>query len=135
MVKIEQDSYEKGKIRSKTLKYFNKYCDLERKCQICGAKAEIHHPNYKDYLKINLLCRKHHTDVHKFRIAQPSLIDLENVPKKKQCKTSEDIIVKNINEKSKIKANYVLSCKGKDLSKAVREMVDQLAEEFDEMKK
>lgn len=40
-----------------------------------------------------------------------------------------------VNAETKRKANFVLKCKGKDLSKAVREMIDKLAKEFDEMQK
>lgn len=43
-----------------------------------------------------------------------------------------DIIAKNIDDNKKRKAVFVLQCKSKDLSKAVREMVDKLAQEYDE---
>jgi len=46
-----------------------------------------------------------------------------------------NIYIKNLDEEKKNKAMYVLSCKGKDLTKAVRELVDELAKEFDEMQK
>lgn len=46
-----------------------------------------------------------------------------------------DIIAKNIDDTKKVKAMFVLKCKGKDLSKAVREMTEQLAKEYDEMNK
>ena len=136
MTEIEEKEYiNKDYVRSKTLAYFKKYCDLERKCQICGEKAEIHHPDYKNYLKINFLCRKHHMDLHKFRISQPPIIDLEKSPKKKQCKNGVDILVKKVNSDSKRKAMFVLKCKGKDLSTGVREYINKLAEEFDKIKK
>lgn len=70
---------EKDKARFKTFRYIERYCDLETKCQICGEKAEIHHPNYNDYLKINLLCKKHHTMLHKFELVPPSIINLEEL--------------------------------------------------------
>jgi len=47
----------------------------------------------------------------------------------------ELLLVRNVDSVKKKKALFVLQCKGKDLSKAVREMVDSLAQEFDEMKK
>ena len=128
----EESSCEKDKIRSKTSNYFKKYCDLKKKCQICGELAEIHHPNYKDYLKINLLCRKHHTELHKSEIEQPPIIDLKSVPIKKQCKRQEDIIIKDIDTEKKKKAICILKYKGENLSKAVREMIANLAKEFDE---
>lgn len=43
-----------------------------------------------------------------------------------------DIITKNIDDNKKRKAVFVLKCKGKDISKAVREMIDKLAQEYDE---
>ena len=46
-----------------------------------------------------------------------------------------NIYIKNLDKKKKDKAMYMLSCKGKDLTKAVRELVDELAKEFDEMQK
>lgn len=46
-----------------------------------------------------------------------------------------NILIKNLDEEKKNKAMYVLSCKGKDLTKAVRELVDELAKQFDEMQK
>ena len=39
--------------------------------------------------------------------------------------------VKNVDTEKKNKAIFVLKCKGKDLSTAVREMIDKLAEEYD----
>lgn len=35
----------------------------------------------------------------------------------------------------KLKASFVLNQKGKDLSKAIREMLEKYAKEFDEMQK
>lgn len=46
-----------------------------------------------------------------------------------------NIYIKNLDEEKKNKAMYVLNCRGKDLTKAVRELVDELAKEFDEMQK
>lgn len=77
---------EKNKIRYKTIRYIERYCDIERKCQICGEKAEIHHPNYKEYLKVNFLCKKHHTDLHNFELIPPEVIDLEILNKKNERK-------------------------------------------------
>jgi len=45
----------------------------------------------------------------------------------------ETVIVNGVNSESKRKAMYVLKCKGKDLSTAVREMCEKLAKEFDKM--
>lgn len=47
----------------------------------------------------------------------------------------ERIDVRNIQPEVKRKAMFVLKCKGKDLSTAVREMTAKLAKEFDEMNK
>lgn len=70
---------EKDKIRFKTIRYIQRYCELEMKCQICDEQAEIHHPNYKDYLKINLLCKNCHTALHNFELIPPTIIDLEKI--------------------------------------------------------
>lgn len=42
-----------------------------------------------------------------------------------------DMNIKNVDLEKKNKAIFVLKCKGKDLSTAVREMIDTLAEEYD----
>lgn len=47
----------------------------------------------------------------------------------------EFLLVRNVDAESKKKALFVLSCKGKNLSTAVREMVENLAQEFDDMRK
>lgn len=44
----------------------------------------------------------------------------------------ENIMVRNVETNKKAKAMFVLQSKGKNLSDAVREMVDKLAKEFDE---
>lgn len=88
---------EKDKIRFRTVRYIERYCNLEMKCQECGTKKEvqIHHPNYKDYLKINLLCREHHTALHNFELVPPEIIDLEQIksrepPRKEMQQYIED---------------------------------------------
>lgn len=47
----------------------------------------------------------------------------------------QTVNVRNVDKEKVIKANFVLKCKGKDLSKAVREMIDKIANEYDEMQK
>lgn len=76
-----EKSREKNKTRYKTIRYIERYCNLEMKCQICNAKknVQIHHPNYKDYLKINLLCIKHHNALHRFELIPPPVINLEEI--------------------------------------------------------
>ena len=46
----------------------------------------------------------------------------------------EYLLIRNVDSENKKKASFVLSCRGKDLSKAVREMIDNLAKEFDNNK-
>ena len=45
-----------------------------------------------------------------------------------------DIITKNVDKEQKRKAVFILSTKGKTLSDAVRKMVKQYADEFDQKK-
>lgn len=92
---------EKNKTRYKTIRYIERYCNLEMKCQICGTNedVQIHHPNYNDYLKINLLCREHHTQLHNFELVPPPIIDLEKnkiteIPSQELKKYIEDNINK-----------------------------------------
>ena len=42
----------------------------------------------------------------------------------------EDFVQVRVDSETKRKAVYVLSCKGKDLSTAVREMLEKYADEF-----
>lgn len=59
---------------------------------------------------------------------------LDETIKNKQEKIKElDNLLQD--KEKKDKAMYVLNCKGKDLTKAVRELVDELAKQFDEMQK
>ncbi len=92
---------EKDKIRFRTIRYIERYCDLEMKCQICNTseRIQIHHPNYNDYLKINLLCVKHHNKLHNFELVPPTVIDLEEISIRKPAKKEkQDYITKNIND-------------------------------------
>ena len=34
-------------------------------CEVCGSKAEAHHPDYSKPLNVMWLCRKHHSEWHK----------------------------------------------------------------------
>jgi hypothetical protein len=33
-------------------------------CEVCGQKAEAHHPNYNDPMNIKWLCDLHHRELH-----------------------------------------------------------------------
>lgn len=33
-------------------------------CEVCGAKAEAHHPDHSDPLRVQWLCRIHHKRLH-----------------------------------------------------------------------
>ena len=46
-----------------------------------------------------------------------------------------DINIKNVDSEKKRKAIFYLGTKGKDLSTAVREMLEKYAKEFDKMQK
>lgn len=107
--KNRQKHEEKNKIRYRTIRYVERYCDLEMKCQICGEKAEIHHPNYNDYLKINLLCKKHHTALHNFELVPPEIINLETIVSKNQVQKEKTEFIKGQIENMKLdvlKNNY-----------------------------
>lgn len=40
-----------------------------------------------------------------------------------------------VEKDKKLKAGFVLKCKGKNLTLAIRELIDQYAKEYDEMQK
>jgi len=52
----------KGSAKSKAIYHYpgTKICSIKE----CKLKAERHHPDYNEPLKIILLCRKHHLKVH-----------------------------------------------------------------------
>lgn len=116
---------EKNKTRYKTIRYIERYCNLQMKCQICGTNEEvqIHHSNYNDYLKINLLCREHHTQLHNFELVPPPIIDLEKIKitaipslehekyiKNNLNRMKEDVLVNGFTY-SKLKNKYKISIK------------------------
>ena len=86
---------EKDKIRFKTIRYIERYCNLKMKCQICKTEEDIqiHHPNYNDYLKVNILCREHHTALHNFELVPPQIINLEKIAVKKQPQKEKQIYI------------------------------------------
>ena len=45
-----------------------------------------------------------------------------------------DVIVKNVDDMKKIKASFVLKSKGRTLSDAVRDLINNYAEEYDKKK-
>lgn len=90
---------EKDKIRFRTIRYIERYCDLKMRCQVCNSKEdiEIHHPNYNDYLKVNILCKEHHRALHNFELIPPSIIDLEEVAvRERPQKEKQNYIKQNI---------------------------------------
>ena len=90
---------EKDRIRFRTVRYIERYCDIEMKCQVCNTdkNVQIHHPNYRDYLKINLLCKRHHDELHRFELVPPQIIDLEKISvKKPPLKERKDYINSNV---------------------------------------
>lgn len=72
----QQKANKKDHVRHQTISYMKKYFKGEKVCQLCGKNAEIHHPDYTNYLKINLLCSKHHRLLHNFMLVPPPVIDL-----------------------------------------------------------
>lgn len=78
--KLKYRSFQQ-KVRKKTNYFINKYCNIDKKCQICGKKAEIHHVDYNEYLLINLLCKKHHDKIHKDKKIKVPTLDLRKYAK------------------------------------------------------
>ena len=46
-----------------------------------------------------------------------------------------DMNIKDVDDRKKLKASFVLKSKGKNLSEAVKEMIDKLAKEYDDKEK
>ena len=45
-----------------------------------------------------------------------------------------DILIKNIDKETKLKASFVLKSKGKSLTQGIKEYLNEQAEEFNKMK-
>ena len=45
-----------------------------------------------------------------------------------------EVHITSVDQTKKYKAMFVLKCKGKDLSKEIKELIEKYAKEFDEMK-
>jgi len=56
---------QKNRARAVTEKAIKKGELAKLSCQKCGKKAEVHHLDYFQPLKILWLCKKHHTEWHK----------------------------------------------------------------------
>ena len=50
--------------RSLTKKAIKKGLIKVENCKECGAKAEAHHPDYTNHLKVIWLCDLHHRNIH-----------------------------------------------------------------------
>ena len=52
--------------RRETNKLINSKKIIKKPCEVCGdIRSETHHSDYKDYINVNFLCRKHHTELHR----------------------------------------------------------------------
>lgn len=51
--------------RSETRKAIKRGDIIPKPCEVCGAKAEIHHYDYSNCKHIRWLCRPHHLEAHK----------------------------------------------------------------------
>jgi hypothetical protein len=56
------------KIRDSARSYANVYLHrgliLRQPCEVCGARAEMHHDDYAKPLEVRWLCREHHLAHH-----------------------------------------------------------------------
>lgn len=61
---------EAQKIKDRARAYANVYLRrgkiLRESCRVCGAHAQMHHPDYSKPLYIIWLCRPHHPAIHSF---------------------------------------------------------------------
>ena len=55
----------KIKVRVMTRKQIKKGFITPRPCEICGAKGQVHHPDYSKPFDIVWLCVKHHGEKHR----------------------------------------------------------------------
>lgn len=64
---------EKFKARAETNKAIRKGILVREPC-FCGKKAEAHHPDYSDPLRVMWLCRQHHHEEH-VRVRREALLN------------------------------------------------------------
>jgi len=57
------------KLRSSSRAYANSYKKRGKIqvqcCEVCGAKAEMHHDDYSKPLRVRWFCRQHHLEFHR----------------------------------------------------------------------
>lgn len=61
----EEERLKRRNARSKLNHYIRDKRLLRQPCEICGAKAEVHHDDYNKPLDVRWLCFRHHREWHK----------------------------------------------------------------------
>jgi hypothetical protein len=55
-----EDQRAKQRVRAYAGIYKRRGKLVEQPCEVCGAKAEMHHPDYSKPLEVRWLCTRHH---------------------------------------------------------------------------
>lgn len=70
-IKLVREQYQntpkekkKEKCRQQTRQLIRSGKLKRQPCEVCGARAELHHNNYNDIYDIKWLCKKHHRELH-----------------------------------------------------------------------
>ena len=66
---LNPEQKKRANARSKVKTYVRRGIITKGPCEVCGAKAEAHHEDYNKPLEVTWLCRKHHLEHHKNKIA------------------------------------------------------------------
>lgn len=55
---------ERNRIRGRSRSAVEKGIIKIKGCKVCGGIAQIHHPDYNDYMNVEWLCYQHHLELH-----------------------------------------------------------------------
>ena len=61
---LTEEQRQKDTARSYANVYKQRGKLTEEPCKVCGGKAQMHHPDYRQPLAVEWLCREHHIYLH-----------------------------------------------------------------------
>jgi hypothetical protein len=61
---MSPEQRKKGSARAYAREYLKRGKIVRRGCEVCGARAQMHHDDYDKPLEVRWLCRPHHLAHH-----------------------------------------------------------------------
>jgi hypothetical protein len=66
--RMTEEQRKKDSCRSYAREYLKRGKLKKEGCAVCGADAQMHHPDYDRPLDVVWLCKKHHQDIHDWSV-------------------------------------------------------------------